>query len=181
MKNKQWAAYPVTVEISVRWRDLDPYNHVNNSVYLNFFEEARVALYKRLPSLNEANPALTPSVAGGKIRDLMSLNAEEANPTKPTASQDHSFSVPFNSTLVRTSIEFRSQAFLGDLLIVGIRITNIKKMFLTSEYALFNKDTGQLLATGSATQAAIDRKYFKPIRIPANVIKDIENLQNMKF
>lgn len=28
--------------ISVRWRDLDTYNHVNNSVFLSYLEEARL-------------------------------------------------------------------------------------------------------------------------------------------
>jgi acyl-CoA thioester hydrolase len=30
------------VPITVRWRDLDSYNHVNNSVYLTYLEEARL-------------------------------------------------------------------------------------------------------------------------------------------
>ena len=31
-----------TVPITVRWRDLDAYNHVNNSVFLTYLEEARL-------------------------------------------------------------------------------------------------------------------------------------------
>lgn len=30
------------VPITVRWRDLDAYNHVNNSVFLTYLEEARL-------------------------------------------------------------------------------------------------------------------------------------------
>ena len=42
-----WDDYSVLVETVVRWRDLDAYNHINNSVYLNYFEEGRIAyLYK---------------------------------------------------------------------------------------------------------------------------------------
>ena len=33
---------PVRVPIDVRWRDLDPLGHVNNAVYLSYFEIARV-------------------------------------------------------------------------------------------------------------------------------------------
>lgn len=29
------------VEIRVRWADMDAYHHVNNAIYLNYFEEAR--------------------------------------------------------------------------------------------------------------------------------------------
>lgn len=34
-----------SVEVQVRYRDLDPMNHVNNAVYGMFFEEARVAYF----------------------------------------------------------------------------------------------------------------------------------------
>ncbi len=38
-----------TATISVRWRDLDAFNHVNNSTYLTYLEEARVQWLQRLP------------------------------------------------------------------------------------------------------------------------------------
>jgi acyl-CoA thioester hydrolase len=38
-----------TASISVRWRDLDAFNHVNNSTYLTYLEEARVQWLQHLP------------------------------------------------------------------------------------------------------------------------------------
>jgi acyl-CoA thioester hydrolase len=38
-----------TASISVRWRDLDAFNHVNNSSYLTFLEEARLQWLQHLP------------------------------------------------------------------------------------------------------------------------------------
>jgi acyl-CoA thioester hydrolase len=38
-----------TASISVRWRDLDAFNHVNNSSYLTFLEEARLQWLQQLP------------------------------------------------------------------------------------------------------------------------------------
>jgi acyl-CoA thioester hydrolase len=35
--------------IAVRWRDLDSYQHVNNSVYLTYLEEARLQWFESLP------------------------------------------------------------------------------------------------------------------------------------
>ena len=35
--------------VSVRWRDLDAFNHVNNSIYLTYLEEARLEWLQRLP------------------------------------------------------------------------------------------------------------------------------------
>jgi acyl-CoA thioester hydrolase len=37
------------VPISIRWRDLDPFNHVNNSIYLTYLEEARLQWLSHLP------------------------------------------------------------------------------------------------------------------------------------
>ena len=34
---------PITVDVDVRYRDLDTMNHVNNAVYASYFEEARTA------------------------------------------------------------------------------------------------------------------------------------------
>ncbi|MBE1162654.1 acyl-CoA thioesterase [Dyella acidiphila] len=37
-----------TASIGVRWRDLDAFNHVNNSSYLTFLEEARLQWLQQL-------------------------------------------------------------------------------------------------------------------------------------
>ena len=37
------------VPIEVRWRDLDAFNHVNNSIYLTYLEQARLVWLKDVP------------------------------------------------------------------------------------------------------------------------------------
>jgi acyl-CoA thioester hydrolase len=37
--------FPVTAAVEVRWRDLDPMGHVNNAVYLTYFEMARTRYF----------------------------------------------------------------------------------------------------------------------------------------
>ncbi len=39
----------IDTTIPVRWRDLDAYNHVNNSLFLSFLEEARIQWFEGLP------------------------------------------------------------------------------------------------------------------------------------
>src|ERR687889_2200614 len=39
---------PVIARISIRYNDLDPYGHVNNAAYLEFFEEIRLAYWRAL-------------------------------------------------------------------------------------------------------------------------------------
>lgn len=38
-----------TIPLHVRWRDLDAFNHVNNSSYLTFLEEARLQWLRTVP------------------------------------------------------------------------------------------------------------------------------------
>lgn len=39
----------ISVPLSVRWRDLDAFNHVNNSKFLSYLEEARLRWMMALP------------------------------------------------------------------------------------------------------------------------------------
>jgi len=42
------ADYPVVIEIPVAWGEMDAFQHVNNTVYLRYFESARIAYFERL-------------------------------------------------------------------------------------------------------------------------------------
>lgn len=42
---------PALKRISIRYNDLDPYGHVNNAAYLEFFEEIRLAYWRALAEL----------------------------------------------------------------------------------------------------------------------------------
>jgi acyl-CoA thioester hydrolase len=41
--------------IGVRWRDLDAFNHVNNSSYLTYLEEARLQWLSHVPGWHDEN------------------------------------------------------------------------------------------------------------------------------
>ena len=51
--NDQQGIYLYTVDIPVRWSDMDVFGHVNNSVFLTYFEQARLEWWKEhaLPNL----------------------------------------------------------------------------------------------------------------------------------
>jgi len=40
------AEFPIVVEVPVAWGDMDAFRHVNNVVYLRWFETARIALFE---------------------------------------------------------------------------------------------------------------------------------------
>lgn len=41
-------SYPVVIEVPVRWGDMDAFNHVNNVVYFQYFETARIVYFERI-------------------------------------------------------------------------------------------------------------------------------------
>ena len=51
-----------TLDVEVRWRDLDAFNHVNNASYLGYIEEARVRWFKTL-SEEWASAGASPNLA----------------------------------------------------------------------------------------------------------------------
>jgi acyl-CoA thioester hydrolase len=54
-----------TATIAVRWRDLDAFNHVNNSTYLTYLEEARLQWMQSMG--NVFDPATTPVLAASEL------------------------------------------------------------------------------------------------------------------
>jgi acyl-CoA thioester hydrolase len=40
--------WPVEIEIPVAWGDMDAFRHVNNTVYLRWFESSRIAYFERI-------------------------------------------------------------------------------------------------------------------------------------
>lgn len=40
--------YLVTIEVPVRWGDMDAFQHVNNTLYFRYFESARIAYFEQL-------------------------------------------------------------------------------------------------------------------------------------
>lgn len=40
--------FPIAVEVPIAWGDMDAFGHVNNTVFIRWFETARIALCERL-------------------------------------------------------------------------------------------------------------------------------------
>lgn len=47
MAEPELGRWPVTIELPVAWGEMDAFGHVNNTVYLRWFETARIAYFER--------------------------------------------------------------------------------------------------------------------------------------
>ena len=55
--------FPVRIEIPVAWGDMDAFGHVNNVVYLRWFESARIAWFERVGIPDRAGGGIGPILA----------------------------------------------------------------------------------------------------------------------
>jgi acyl-CoA thioester hydrolase len=46
--------FPVRIELKVQWGDMDAYSHVNNAMYLRWFESARIAYFEKVAAATSA-------------------------------------------------------------------------------------------------------------------------------
>lgn len=47
------ADYPIIYETDVVWGEMDAFQHVNNTVYIRYFESARILYFRRIPMMQE--------------------------------------------------------------------------------------------------------------------------------
>jgi acyl-CoA thioester hydrolase len=68
------AEFAVVLVIPVAWGDMDAMGHVNNTVYLRYFESARIAYFERVGFLEEmASSGIGPILASTRCRFRLPL------------------------------------------------------------------------------------------------------------
>lgn len=67
--------FPHWTTISIRFRDLDPLNHVNNAIFSTYYEEARIAFIRQVPTFAD-------QVENGFSFVLTNLQIDFVNPVE---------------------------------------------------------------------------------------------------
>ncbi len=67
--------FPHWTKIPIRFRDLDPLNHVNNAIFSTYYEEARIAFIREVPGLAK-------QIENGYSFVLANLQIDFVNPLK---------------------------------------------------------------------------------------------------
>jgi acyl-CoA thioester hydrolase len=122
----------------VEFRDLDGLGHVNNAVYLNYLESAKVDYFRE--------------VVGAA--DLAQLGI-----------------------VADVQITYRSPAFFGETLDVGVRVANVGTKSIQFEFELRGPD-GRLVAEASSVHVAFDYATRKPVPVPAEWRRRIESYED---
>ena len=118
----------------VEFRDLDGLGHVNNAVYLNYLENAKVEYFRE--------------VVGSDALEELGIVAD-------------------------VKIAYRSPAFLGETLAIGIRVGRIGTKSLEFQFEVRGPDD-RLIAEGSSAHVTFDYATREPIPVPDQWRRRIE-------
>lgn len=79
--------------------------------------------------------------------------------------------------LAEITCTYRSPAYYGEILEVGVRVTEIGNKSFTMEYRVEEQKTRRLVATGHSVQVAYDYGTQQTIPVPAEFIERAEALE----
>jgi acyl-CoA thioester hydrolase len=120
---------PAVARLEIRYGDLDPYGHVNNAVYLEFFEKIRMVYWHA-------------------IADLAGIQEREAGDV-PGA----------RYVIAETTIRFKRAIFFEDTLHGAAYMRSVGNRSYTMDFELRTGETfedGMLVAEGSAAHVFFD-------------------------
>ena len=141
---------PVLTRIAIRYKDLDPYGHVNHAVYLEFSAEIRIAYWHALADL-----AGIESLEAGDVPGARYVIAE-------------------------TTVRYRSPLLLDDTLHGAASIPTIGNRSYTMDFELRTGETfesGPLVAEGFAAHVFFDPEAEEVIPRPDSFLPAVARLE----
>ena len=120
---------PAPARLEIRYSDLDPYGHVNNAVYLEYFEKIRICYWRELA-------------------DLIGIDELEAGDV-PGA----------RYVIAETTVRYKRAVFFEDTLHGAARVRTVGNRSYTMDFELRTGETfdrGTLVAEGSAAHVFCD-------------------------
>ena len=120
---------PALTRLEIRYSDLDPYGHVNNAVYLEYFEKIRIRYWRA-------------------VADLVGIHELEAGDI-PGA----------RYVIAETTVRYKVPIFFEDTLHGSARVRTVGNRSYTMDFELRTGETfesGALVAEGSAAHVFFD-------------------------
>ncbi len=150
--------FSFAISLYVWYRDLDAMGHVNNATYFQYFEQARTRYWLSLMA-GAAHPNPVLAAVGTPVEhDVAKLGI----------------------IVVHAECDYVSPARLGEGLLVGVKLTEIRRKSFVLDYKIVSSEkTGsetdsRLVATGKTVQALYDYAKAKSLPFTEDLKKKIE-------
>jgi acyl-CoA thioester hydrolase len=155
--------YPV----QIRFRDLDPLAHVNNTVYFTYFEEARSYYFDQLPLENWPSREEDQLVHG---------NEEEGS--QNSRIQTTSIGAHYGSLIKGNECVYNLPLIRSDKAEIGVRVSRIGRTSFVMELEIRDiRDHTRIFATGKTTMVWCNYHTGRPTPVPPALRAAIEKLE----
>jgi acyl-CoA thioester hydrolase len=130
--------FPCWYAVQIRFRDLDPLAHVNNTVYCIYFEEARSHYFDQL------RPWLEHWPSGEEHQHKVEENEEQQNPRIKTESHGH-----YGMLVKEITCTYMLPLVRSDRTEVGVRVSNVGRTSIIMDHQICDVNKHEhIFATG---------------------------------
>lgn len=153
--------------LQIRFRDLDPLAHVNNTVYFTYFEEARSYYFEQLKPWLKQWPS-----------EEQDQEEMPHNPRIQTGPRGHRF-----GTLVKEiSCTYNLPLVRSDLAEVGVRVSKIGRTSIVMEHQICDRqDHERIFATGRSTLVWCNYHTGRPHPVPPSLRYAFAQMEGREF
>ncbi len=162
--------YPHWYPVAVRFRDLDPLAHVNNTVYFTYLEEARGSYFNSLISWVREEPDAAPSESAAE--------PASGNSRIQTGRSGRRYGM----LVKQNTCTYMLPIIHSDRVEVGVRVTKVGRTSFVMECEL--RDSGdhtRIFATGNAVMVWCDYITGRPHPLPGSLRKAFEQMEGRAF
>ncbi len=161
--------YPV----QIRFRDLDPLAHVNNTVYFTYFEEARSYYFDQLhlerwPSREEDQ--------------LVHSSAEEEKAVHTSRIQTTSIGAHYGSLIKENSCTYNLPLIRSDKAEIGVQVVRVGRSSFAMELQIRDiLDHQRIFAIGSTIMVWCNYHTGRPTPVPPVMRAAFERIEGRAF
>lgn len=125
----QLGRWPVTIELPVQWGDMDSLGHVNNVVYLRWFESVRIAYFDAAGVWDRKDEGIGPILARSTIDYRLALTYPDSVRVAATVKRLGKTSITMGMRL-RSKKQERAIAAEGEAVLVMLNYRSGEKLDL---------------------------------------------------
>ena len=165
--------FPSWYQVQIRFRDLDPLAHVNNTVYFTYFEEARSYYFDQL------HPWLEQWPSGEEHQEVESIVSHPPhNPRIQTSSIGHHYGV----LIKEVTCTYMLPLVRSDRVEVGVRVVRVgRTSFIMGHQIRDVNEHERIFATGKSAMVWCNYLNGRPHPVPPSLRFAFEQMEGGAF
>jgi acyl-CoA thioester hydrolase len=154
--------------IQIRFRDLDPLSHVNNTVYATYYEEARSAYFAHVPHW---------PLSGEHVTEPTEKEEEHTTRIQTSAVGRH-----YGILIKEITCTYHLPLIRTDRVEVGSAVVHVGRTSIIMEHQIRDiEDHERVFSAGRAVAVWCNYRTGRPVPVPATLRAAFEELEGRKF